>query len=106
MFATVVLLADALVGERGLVATTRARRQSDELTATRRAAARARTRGCATPPSGCGPIPPTIESLARETLGLIRPGEVLVVVKDVDARDEVIARGCAILRGSVTIGFP
>ena len=27
--------------------------------------------------------PTTIESLARETLGLIRPGEVLVVVKDV-----------------------
>jgi cell division protein FtsB len=29
--------------------------------------------------------PTTIESLARETLGLIRPGEVLVVVKDVAA---------------------
>jgi cell division protein FtsB len=82
VFATAVLLADALVGERGLVATTRARRQSDELTATvtqlrsenarlHQTAARLRT------------DPSTIESLARETLGLIRPGEVLVVVKDV-----------------------
>ena len=33
VFATAVLLVDALVGERGLVATTRARRQSDELAA-------------------------------------------------------------------------
>jgi cell division protein FtsB len=84
VFATAVLLADALVGERGLVATTRARRQSDELTATvmqlrhentqlHDTAERLRT------------DPTTIESLARETLGLIRPGEVLVVVKDVAA---------------------
>jgi cell division protein FtsB len=82
VFATAVLLADALVGERGLVATTRARRQSDELAATvgqlhhenarlRETAERLRT------------DPSTIESLARETLGLIRPGEVLVVVKDI-----------------------
>ena len=27
--------------------------------------------------------PTTIESLAREKLGLVRPGEILVVVKDV-----------------------
>ncbi len=81
VFGTAVLLADALVGERGLVATTRARRQSNELSATvtglheenarlRDTAERLRT------------DPSTIESLARETLGLIRPGEVLVVVKD------------------------
>jgi cell division protein FtsB len=82
VFATAVLLADALVGERGLVATTRARRQSDELAASvaalheenaslRETAERLRT------------DPSTIESLARDTLGLIRPGEVLVVVKDI-----------------------
>ncbi len=81
VFGTAVLLADALVGERGLVATTRARHQSNELSATvtelqeenarlRDTAERLRT------------DPSTIESLARETLGLIRPGEVLVVVKD------------------------
>ena len=82
VFATAVLLVDALVGERGLVATTRARRQSDELAArvaqlreenTRLGAAAERLRS----------DPAAIESLARETLGLVRPGEVLVVVKDV-----------------------
>jgi cell division protein FtsB len=82
MFAAAVLIVDALVGERGLVATTRARRVSDELTdrvermrrengALRETARRLR--------EDAG----TIESEARDTLGLIRPGEVLVVVKDV-----------------------
>jgi cell division protein FtsB len=82
VFATTVLLVDALVGERGLVATTRARRQSGELAAgvaqlraenarLRRSAERLKT------------DPSMIESLARETLGLIRPGEVLVVIKDI-----------------------
>lgn len=81
VFAAVVLLADALVGERGLVATTRARRVSGELSAKvdrvrrenqqlRDAAKRLRE------------DPTTIESLAREELGLIRQGEVLVVVTD------------------------
>jgi len=81
VFATVVLLADALVGDRGLVATTRARQQSSELTSSvehlrgenaqlRETARRLRE------------DPTTIESVARQELGLIRPGEVLVVVHD------------------------
>jgi cell division protein FtsB len=75
------LLVDALVGERGLVATTRARHVSDELSgkvqrlrlenANLRASARRLRED-----------PTTIELLAREELGLIRPGEVLVVLKD------------------------
>ena len=82
IFAIAVLLADALVGERGLVATTRARKQSGELASgverlrqensqlrdTARRLREDRT---------------TIESLARKDLGLIRQGEVLVVVKDI-----------------------
>jgi len=82
VFATVVLLADALVGERGLVATTRARRQSDELQS---AVGQLRTEN-----ARLGDLvgrletdPVTIESAAREKLGLILPGEKLVVVKDV-----------------------
>jgi cell division protein FtsB len=82
VFAAIVLLVDALVGERGLVATTRARKQSNDLSAVvgglraenarlRETAERLRT------------DPAAIESVAREKLGLIRPGEVLVVVKDV-----------------------
>jgi cell division protein FtsB len=82
MFATAVLLVDALVGERGLVATTRARRQAAELQAAvdEVRAENARLRDTA---DRLESDPSAIESLARESLGLIRPGEVLVVVKDV-----------------------
>jgi cell division protein FtsB len=81
IFATIVLVVDALVGERGLMASRRARRQSDELTRQverlqgENAALRETARRLKEDPG-------TIESLARETLGLIRPGEVLVVIKD------------------------
>lgn len=82
VFATVVLVVDALVGERGLVATTRARRQSDELGASvaQLRDENARLRELA---DRLKTDPATIESVAREKLGLIRPGEVLVVIKDV-----------------------
>ena len=81
VFATVALLVDALVGEKGFVETMRARRQSGDVetsverlrdeNATLRERAR-RLREDRT----------TIESVAREELGLIRPGEVLVILKD------------------------
>ena len=82
VFATVVLLVDALVGERGLVATTRARRQSAELAASVAQVRdeNARLRALA---DRLNADPSAIESLARETLGLVHPGEVLVVVKEV-----------------------
>jgi cell division protein FtsB len=82
IFATVVLVVDALVGERGLVASRRARQQSDELTGQLERLQRenARLRETA---RRLKEDPGAIESVARETLGLIRPGEVLVVVKDV-----------------------
>jgi cell division protein FtsB len=82
VFATVVLLADALVGERGLVATTRARRQSAELQSAvgRLRHENARLNNLV---ERLETDPLTIESAAREKLGLIRPGEKLVVMKDV-----------------------
>jgi cell division protein FtsB len=82
VFATVVVLVDALVGERGLVATTRARRQADELgsSVARVREENAQLRELA---DRLKSDPTTIESLAREKLGLVRPGEILVVVKDV-----------------------
>ena len=82
VFATVVLLVDALVGERGLVASLRARQQSDELGASVSAlkAENARLRELA---DRLETDPTTIESVAREKLGLVRAGEILVVVKDV-----------------------
>ena len=82
MFATAVLVVDALVGERGLVATTRARRQAAELQAAvdqvrnENALLRETAKQLETDPRA-------IELVAREKLGLIREGEILVIVKDV-----------------------
>jgi cell division protein FtsB len=78
---TVVLVVDALVGERGLVETMRARRlayaQAERLAALKRENQRLRQE--ATRLNG---DLSTIEGVARKELGLIRPGEVLVIVKD------------------------
>jgi cell division protein FtsB len=81
IFVTLVLLVDALVGEKGLLETIRARRQYRELTASierlrsENARLREEARRLLEDPSA-------IESLAREELGLIRPGEMLFIVKD------------------------
>jgi|SRR5687767_4312578 cell division protein FtsB len=80
-FVTLVLVIDALVGEKGLLETMRARRQHQELTASierlraENAGLREETRRLREDPSA-------IESLARQELGLIRPGEVLFIVRD------------------------
>jgi cell division protein FtsB len=80
VFVTLVLVIDALVGEKGLLETVRARRHHGELTAsidrlrTENAQLREQARRLREDPSA-------IESLAREELGLIRPGEMLFIVK-------------------------
>ena len=76
-----MLLADALVGERGLVATSRARRVSGELSE-KVERMRRENRRLRSEVQRLSDDPTAIESLAREELGLIRPGEVLVVIKD------------------------
>jgi cell division protein FtsB len=84
VFVTLVLVINALVGERGLMETLRARRQHQELVASierlrvengrlREEARRLRT------------DPGTIEALARQELGLIKPGEMLFIIKDAKA---------------------
>jgi cell division protein FtsB len=81
VFVTLVLVINALVGERGLMETLRARQQHEELVASierlrsentrlRDEARRLRT------------DPGTIEALARQELGLIKPGEMLFIIKD------------------------
>lgn len=78
---TIVVVVDALVGERGLVERMRARRQYRQAAASletlRHENARLRedVRRLREDPSA-------IESLAREELGLIRPGEILFIIKD------------------------
>jgi cell division protein FtsB len=81
VFVTLVLLIDALVGEKGLLETVRARRQHRELTGSidrlriENAQLREQARRLREDPA-------TIESLARQELGLIRPGETLFIIKD------------------------
>jgi cell division protein FtsB len=78
---TLVLVIDALVGEKGLMETLRARRQYRELSGSidRLRGENARLRE---EMRRLREDPRTIESLAREELGLIRPGELLFIVKD------------------------
>jgi len=80
-FASVVVL-DGLVGERGLLAMLRARHQYDELSAAiaRQRAENARLRETA---QRLKDDPSAIEEIARRELGLIRPGEKVIIVRDV-----------------------
>ena len=81
-FVTVVLILDALVGDRGLLDTMRARRQHREIAAgleqKRQENARLRDEI-----RRLRDDPKQIESVAREELGLMREGEVLFIVHDV-----------------------
>jgi cell division protein FtsB len=82
LFAACVLLVNGLFGERGLMDTIRARRAfstaARDLDQLKRenAALRDQARRLRDDPA-------TIEAVARGDLGLIRPGEILVTIRDV-----------------------
>lgn len=80
-FVTFVLVVDALVGDRGLLDTMRARRQYAELSVSlaQKRHENARLREDI---RRLKEDPGAIEALAREQLGLIREGEVLFIVRD------------------------
>ena len=82
VFVTVVLVVDALVGDRGLLDTMRARRQhaalAAEVDARRRENGRLRDEI-----RRLKEDPGAIEALARSELGLMREGEILFIVRDV-----------------------
>ncbi len=81
VFITFVLLVDALVGEEGFMDRLRARdefaKKAAELEALKRenAAMREEKRRLQEDPA-------MIEAIAREQLGLIRPGEMMFIIKD------------------------
>jgi cell division protein FtsB len=81
IFVTLVLVIDGLVGEKGLMETLRARRHYRQVASSldrlraENAALRDQARRLREDPAA-------IESLARQELGLIRPGEMLFIVKD------------------------
>jgi cell division protein FtsB len=81
LFITLVLVADALIGEKGLVESMRARRQYREVAASLESMRRENHK-LREHVRRLRDDPGAIESLAREQLGLIRPGEVLFIIKD------------------------
>ena len=82
LFVAAIIVVDGLVGERGLLAMLQARRQYDELAATiaRQQAENARLQEEA---RRLREDPAAIEELARRDLGLIKPGELVFILKDV-----------------------
>jgi cell division protein FtsB len=81
LFFAAATVVDALVGEQGLFAMLRARRQAGELAATiaRQRAENTRLRDEV---QRLQNDPAAIEEVARRELGLIRPGEKLFIIKD------------------------
>lgn len=81
VFVTIVLIVDALVGEKGFMDTLRARRQYRDVAAAlaqkRQENARLRDEI-----HRLRDDPARIEAVAREDLGLMRDGEVLFIVRD------------------------
>jgi cell division protein FtsB len=86
LFIAAVIVVDALVGEQGLFAMLRARRQAEELAATiaRQRAENARLREEI---RRLTDDPAAIEEVARRELGLIRPGEKVFIIKDLSPAD-------------------
>jgi cell division protein FtsB len=84
LFVALIIVVDGLVGDRGLLAMVRARREYDTaaLSLSRQRAENARLREDA---QRLREDPAAIEEIARGELGLIRPGERVFIIKDVPA---------------------
>lgn len=82
LFATVVLVVDALIGEKGFMDTLRVRREWHALTRSVEEL-RQENAGLVEQVRRLREDPATLESIARKEHGLIRPGEILFIVKDV-----------------------
>ena len=82
-FVVCVLVVDALVGDQGLMATMRARKQYDELVSDlsrlryENASLREEARRLREEPAA-------IEEIARRELGLMSPGETLFIIRDIE----------------------
>ena len=81
MFVGSVLIANAIVGERGLLATRAARRDSERLASdiTMLRSENARLRKDS---HRLRTDPAAIEAVARDELGLLRPGEIVFLLAD------------------------
>lgn len=85
VFVTLLIVVDAVAGEKGLLALLQARR---EYSALERSLERARTENAELREMArrLREDPNAIEEQARRELGLIKPGEVLFIVKDIDKK--------------------
>lgn len=85
VFITLVIVVDAIAGEKGLLALLQARR---EYSALERSLERARTENAELRDMArrLREDPAAIEEQARRELGLIKPGEVLFIVKDIEKK--------------------
>lgn len=85
IFLTVVIVVDAIAGEKGLLALLQARR---EYAALERSLERAREENAALREQArrLREDPLAIEEEARRELGLIKPGEMLFIVKDIEQK--------------------
>jgi cell division protein FtsB len=84
VFVAAALIVNALIGDRGLVAAVRARNEHDRLAASIAGLKRDNQR-LAEAIRRLKHDPKAVEDVAREDLGLIRPGEVVFVIKDAPA---------------------
>ena len=82
IFVASVFVVDGLVGDRGLLAMLRARREYDTAAATV-ARQRAENERLREEVRRLREDPAAIEEIARRELGLIRPGEKVFIIKDV-----------------------
>jgi cell division protein FtsB len=85
LFITLVIVVDAIAGEKGLLALLEARR---EYAALERSLERARAENAQLRETArrLREDPAAIEEAARRELGLIKPGEMLFIVKDVEKK--------------------
>ena len=81
MAVTAVVMIDAVVGEKGLLALVRARHEYQQLETSLRAV-RAENQRLREQARRYREDPVTIEELARKDLGLIKPGEKLFIIRD------------------------
>ena len=82
MFIAAIIIVDGLVGERGLLAMLRARREYDGLAGS---IARSRTENARLRDEArrLREDPTTIEEVARRELGLMKPGEKVFIIRDI-----------------------
>jgi cell division protein FtsB len=85
IFITLVIVVDAIAGEKGLLALLEARR---EYAALERSLERARAENAELRETArrLREDPAAIEEAARRELGLIKPGEILFIVKDIEKK--------------------